>query len=351
MTWPTLFSMIACLQAPAMAFPTNGGRHEICVKSGQSIQAAIDSATTGDKIIVGAGTYTEQLLITKDGITLVGEAGARIVPPVQYAHNSCTGIAGEGTNVGICIAGTGLQLAPFVSEHQKVIAIDSTVKDVLVSGFEISGFDSNILVVGGENTIVKENVLVNGNAYGFLADGSINTVFSGNSVTSKNELRGIAICTDNRQGAHVLNNEVSGYYVGLCIQTSSSEIAFNHVSNSCAGAFVDPGVDQAQFHHNEISALNPACIGAAPINSGLIIYGGTNAKVTSNTISGQHANGLAAGIVVVDAWEISPDLVAAGNQITDNILFDNDLDIFVNTTSTSNVVTHNQCSTPSALCS
>src|SRR6478609_4063907 len=39
---------------------------------GQSIQAAIDAAPTGATVCVGPGTYLENLLIAKDGITLRG---------------------------------------------------------------------------------------------------------------------------------------------------------------------------------------------------------------------------------------------------------------------------------------
>ena len=42
------------------------------VVAGQSIQAAIDHASSGATVCVGPGTYQENLLIAKDGITLAG---------------------------------------------------------------------------------------------------------------------------------------------------------------------------------------------------------------------------------------------------------------------------------------
>jgi pectin methylesterase-like acyl-CoA thioesterase len=42
------------------------------VVAGQAIQAAIDAAPTGATVCVGPGTYQENLLIAKDGITLMG---------------------------------------------------------------------------------------------------------------------------------------------------------------------------------------------------------------------------------------------------------------------------------------
>src|SRR6476469_7984930 len=50
-----------------------------------SIQAAIDAAPTGATVCVGPGTYQENLLIKKDGITLMGAGPEKTVlePPTQ----------------------------------------------------------------------------------------------------------------------------------------------------------------------------------------------------------------------------------------------------------------------------
>jgi pectin methylesterase-like acyl-CoA thioesterase len=78
-------------------------RDTIQVQSGQSIQAAIHAAHTGDKIVVGAGNYAEQLTIKKDGITLIGQ-GAVLAPPATPLDNACSGLAGPDTQAGICVA-------------------------------------------------------------------------------------------------------------------------------------------------------------------------------------------------------------------------------------------------------
>jgi hypothetical protein len=94
----------------------------ITVRSGQSIQAAIDRSHAGDLILVTGGTYAEQLTIKRSGTILIGY-NAILIPPQKPVKNICSGLAGEGTQAGICITGTNVTLAPFVSEHRKVNSV------------------------------------------------------------------------------------------------------------------------------------------------------------------------------------------------------------------------------------
>jgi hypothetical protein len=57
--------------------PTGAGR---CFTS---IQAAVDSASSGDQIIIRAGTYVEQVTISGKDLTLVGRPGALIQAPAE----------------------------------------------------------------------------------------------------------------------------------------------------------------------------------------------------------------------------------------------------------------------------
>jgi hypothetical protein len=57
--------------------PTGAGR---CFTS---IQAAVDAANSGDQIVIRAGKYVEQVIISGKDLTLVGRAGAVIQAPVE----------------------------------------------------------------------------------------------------------------------------------------------------------------------------------------------------------------------------------------------------------------------------
>ncbi|KAH6670379.1 hypothetical protein B0J14DRAFT_670688 [Halenospora varia] len=89
------------------------------------------------------------------------------------------------------------------------------------------------------------------------------------------------------------------------------------------------------------------------------ICGAVNTEVRDNLIEGQANGGLAAGLAVVDdpCTELAlacillhTEAVALGNTVIHNSLHDNDLDLLVNTTDTSNVIACNKYSTPGELC-
>ena len=331
--------------------PSSAQSDTIYVKAGQPIQAAIHAAHPGDRVVVGAGVYAEQLTIQTDGIVLVGD-GAVLVPPATPSQNLCSGLSGNDTEAGICVAGSDVELAPFVFEHRKVLSVGQPVKGVSITGFQVRGFSGqNIAVVGAQDAQVTENWLYDGVVYGFLTAGSTNSRVVGNAVVSSGELRYIAICNDDKGGTQIEYNAISGYDIGLCIETNGAELQHNDISDCCIGAYIDPGVDGVKLQHNRFSKTNPRCVkdfGFA--YAGIIVDGSVNSEIQFNLIEGQIAGGLATGVAIVDDFTTDPPSVASGNMVTRNTLRNNDLDIYLNTTGTGNVVAKNLCSTPAELC-
>lgn len=329
----------------------------VFVHPGQSIQAAIDAASPGTKIVVKAGTYAEQLTISKDGIELVAYPGAVLVPPPSPVTNKCTGLAGTDpvtgivSNAGICVIGTGVVLADFVREHRKVTDVGAYVSGVRVKDFDIRGFVGlGIAVVGAKNTEIRSNTVFDGTTYGILTVGSINTEITRNTIRSS-DLKFIGICMDDKSNVKVTWNSISDYMIALCVQTNGAEVAQNTVSNSCFGVLVDPLIDGARVLHNHISRSNPLCNPYfGNFTSGIVLASALNARVHNNDVFGMSDGGdpdkLAAGILIYDDPAFG---VATGNKATYNTLYDNEQDIVV-LSAGDNDVSSNKCSTPAELC-
>lgn len=346
-----LLAGLLLLAAPVFSSPTPGKKSdcEKTVKEGQSIQAAINKAKPGDTIYVEKGVYKEHLTVDKSDIKLIGK-GAKLIPPSSYTPNYCSGLnvdfTGTPTEAGICIQGKDIHLLDFVKEHRKVDTVGQYIKNVVVSGFEVAGFSGeNIAVVGGKNVKVTNNKLIDGAQYGFLTVGSKNTLAADNIVQSSTAaVYFIALCMDDHSDAKFKGNDISGYYIGLCTQTSGGIVKKNKVTNCCIGNFVDPGIVGAKIIGNTITHRNPACPTAPEPNNagaGIIIWGASNTIVEKNTIEYITNNMTGIGIFVNDDPETGAK--ATGNVIQYNYLEFNEYDIFNNASSTDNVIKDNTC--------
>jgi nitrous oxidase accessory protein NosD len=321
------------------------------VKPGDSIQAAVYAAKPGDHIVVEAGTYAEQVTITTSHIQLTGKPGATIVPPATPTANLCSGLAGPGTEAGICISGSDITFGELeVPGHRKVSTVGHRVEGVKVEGFTVIGFGLNIAVLGAKDGEVRGNTLKDGGWYGVLTVGSIGSLITRNTL-STSALFFIGICMDDVKSVQVTQNTISDYGIGLCIQTDGADVGHNKVSDCCFGAVVDPGVKGARVTHNHISKSNPACqTGWDGYTIGIWVDGAVGAQVRHNAVTGMsdygNPNRTATGIAVVD----EAPAVARGNEVTHNKLWDNELDIFYNSTGADNEIAHNKCNTPAELC-
>ncbi|KAB5559640.1 pectin lyase fold/virulence factor [Coniochaeta sp. 2T2.1] len=325
------------------------------VKDGESIQAVLNDANPGDHIVVEAGTYPEQLTITKDNIQLSAKKGATLVPPGTWTPNSCSDLAGNGTEAGICITGSDIVFGDFV-EHRRVTSVGTYVHNVRVEGFTVIGFGLNIVIIGAKDAEVRKNTVIDGGGYGILTVGSISSLVTRNTVSTTTSLFFIGICMDDKSDVHVTQNVVSNYTTCLCVQTNKADVGHNKVSNCCFGAFVDPLIDGAKVTHNHITKSNPLCqTEFFGLTGGIVIQGATNSEVRHNDVSGISDYGnpvpelIAFGIGIVDDTN-GTGAVAKGNQVTHNTLYDNELDILVFTTGSGNEVAHNNCTTPAELC-
>ncbi|KIW26635.1 uncharacterized protein PV07_06454 [Cladophialophora immunda] len=344
-----LLLLCTCIPFPAPASGSDGGA--LHVKSGESIQAAINAAYSGQMIVVELGTYAEQLTINTDGLQLVGK-GASLVPPGAVVRNTCTGLAGPDTEAGICVTGQDVTLADFVLDHRQVLSVGQPVKDILVTGFQIQGFGLDVAVVGGQNTTIVGNGLYDGGQYGCLSTGSNNSHVDTNNVTSTGGLRYIGICMDDMTPGQITNNSIEGYNFALCVQTDGAHVANNHVLESCFGAFVDPGVQGAKVLDNHVGGASLMCASLpGEAMGGITIFAASDTEVQGNVVEGMRAGGLVnatAGITLVD--DPTTNSTATGNKVVGNTLLDNDLDIYVRTAGAGNVVKDNKCSTPAELC-
>jgi parallel beta-helix repeat protein len=166
-----------------------------------AIQAAVDAATSGDKLLIASGTYEEDVVVGTNDLALVGCGGAtgdrpRIVPP------------------------------PVMPDEDGIFAANTD--DLLFQSLEFFDWDENGIFVTGANNVAFRDI---------VADGNLNSTYGVFPVNSQNVL--IEACT-------ALNVADAALYVG---QSEDIVVRYNRVESSVAGIEIENSA-RATVHNN-----------------------------------------------------------------------------------------------------
>jgi nitrous oxidase accessory protein NosD len=343
------------------------------VVAGQSIQDAIEGAATGATVCVGPGTYQENLLINKDGITLKGAGPEKTVlePPAQ-PRPFCPvlqipPIGGENFGLnGICVA----DLDP----QGKVLR---TVNDIRVTGFTVRDFSGVGILFGGTNGgRADHNVAANNSSYGITAFLSTHGLFEYNTSYGSGDAGFYVGNSPNADFKIRYNTAFANLWGILLRDASTGSVTANLLHDSCSGlVFLNTGtttgVHNWRASHNIVAHNDKFCsaeeLPFSLTGVGILIGGGDHIVLRENRVLTNHPGGepslindvpLAGGIVVVSTANVSlfPGFygdVAEHNIVVNNVVLDNQpFDLVYDGLGSGNRFVLNRCdtSTPARLC-
>ena len=317
------------------------------VRSGQSIQAAIDAAAPGDTIVVERGTYRENLVVTRS-VRLLSR-GAVLTQPGSTGLNPCGFGQAAAPVVGICVIG---QVSPdFV--------VSQTVDDVSITGFTIRGFSGDgVLALGASGFRAVRNVVANNGGYGIFANSSSDIELLYNTTYGNHEA-GLYVGDSPTANAAVIgNSSYNNVGEGILIRDAlGGRLVRNHLYGNCAGIFVlntgAPGLSgNMSVLLNEVTANNRLCPGeegeAPPFGGiGIALLGAQNTTVLLNLVRNNDAQANSAlpggGIVLFDTTAFGGG-TPTGNTVQRNVLSGNDAnDINGDGSGTGNTISGNTC--------
>ncbi|MEZ6073122.1 MAG: right-handed parallel beta-helix repeat-containing protein [Pirellulales bacterium] len=213
--------------------------------SDESIQRGVDAATGGDTVYVEAGTFTEQVSISKD-ITLEGQgAGATMIQSPTSLLNSFT-YAGSTKQAVVTVESATATITALTVDGDGQGAAVTPGNDFVGIGIH----NADALIDGVEVTAVRDNPL-NGNQ------------------------RGRAIFVGNDTGTHtvtVQNSDIKDYQKNG-IDARGSGLTLNVLDNTITGAGDTTLIAQ----------------------NGIVVLGGVDALIDGNTISGHMYSGVSGG--------------------------------------------------------
>jgi parallel beta-helix repeat protein len=355
------------------ALPTGvagaGAPHTWVVHPGQSIQAAVDHARSGDTVRIEAGTYEEAVCVDHKGLTVVGAGRGRttitwpawstvaqlptVAPTPCWTAEQAASRASVPGNLADDVSGLFF-LFP-----------DGPVS---VSGLTTQNHPADGIVAwGAHGFAVSGTAGIGHGRNGVLAAASTRTTISGNveqgvarPAAKLPAGSGISVADSDGAGAKVSGNRVTGYAYGIYVREArGGSISGNTATGNCAGIrlFDDSAtqIPDATGHvaagdwkitGNASVANNQYCIvdprlGQRTSGVGVAVISADHVTLAGNTITGNHPgpspDGVPAdfgsgGLVLVSLGPVPipgavdpgpvQDVTVKGNTIRDNQPFD-----------------------------
>jgi len=277
--------------------------HEIHVLPGQSIQAAVDRARPGDRVVVFPGVYHEAGSPCPDDPTtvcavVVAQNGIALIGASRPGHPVLLENAG-GQADGIAVARRGASGAHCLGDRRQRLA------GAAVAGFTVTGFGRNgihLLCVDGWS--LTDNVTENNGLYGlFPSHCGAGTVH--HNVASGAHDTGIYVgqSHDVVETDNVAHDNVSGFEVENCERVV---LHHNQAFGNTAGIllFLSPGLDVEVSRDNVLdgnsvhdnNALNTCPPGddvcLVPPGSGILVIGGAGNVIAGNRVQGNRSGGV-----------------------------------------------------------
>ena len=219
-----------------------------------SIQEAINNASSGDTVFVHIGTYYEHVVINKT-ITLVGE------------DNNFTIIDGNETDDVICIRANNVTVKSFTVRKSGMypysgILVDHSTGNVIINNKVIYNYRGISLLYSSSNVVCGNTI--SSNCDGIDLYSSSNNVVSGNTIFSSN-YDGIYLYSSS-------NNVVSGNvilhnnYAGMRLYYSSSNVVCgNTILSNYLGINVALLSNNNTIYHNNFNNTDQVWSGSANV--------------------------------------------------------------------------------------
>jgi parallel beta-helix repeat protein len=264
-----LFAILACLSIGTVSATTTH-----YVNPGESIQGAIDNANSGDTIIVRDGTYTENVYVNVNHLTIKSEN------TIVHAANQDKHVFKVNADY-VNISGFTVENA--IGYRKAGILLRSGVDHCNISDNIASNNYNGVILYESCDNIITGNTASNNewSGIGLLNNSSNNTIIGNTANNNKRAGIGLNISSNNNT---ITGNTVSSNKVGIHLNLSS----YNTLTNNNASNNVQFGIWLRRSPYNTVR-------GNVMDHNGIINLMGKDTRTveewdndidTSNTVNG-----------------------------------------------------------------
>jgi len=241
-----IFSICGALPGIANVEPVSGSSAIIYVPDDYTkIQWAVDNATSGDTIIVRDGTYTENIDVNKDHLTIRSENGTdSTVVQAASSNDHVFNVTADWVNI------TGFTVENATGLFVRGVYLD-TVSHCNISSNNATNNYYGIYLFGSTNTTLTNNTASN-NECGIYLHHSTNNSLSNNTANS-NMGDGIVLwsSSDNTLVSNsASNNTEYGVYL---MDSTNTTLTNNTASNNEYGIVMSSSSNNNTLTHNTVS--------------------------------------------------------------------------------------------------
>jgi parallel beta-helix repeat protein len=203
-----------------------GAAAEIIVQPGSSIQKALDSSSSGDIITVKPGIYTENVNVTKDGLTIRSESGNPDNTMIKAKSSGASVFLLQGDNIKI----TGFKVVGATRSGNAGIYL-SSCSNCIIENNKLLNNCYGIYILRSKGDKLSKNTATNNREYGIVLGTATDNTLSGN--TALNNGRGVHIGNSDGNklsGNTIQNNNVYGFYI--CGKSDANQIYNNYFNDT-----------------------------------------------------------------------------------------------------------------------
>jgi parallel beta-helix repeat protein len=274
-----------------------------------ALQTAVSAASPGDKLLIGSGTYQEEVIVTADNLSIVGCGGAtddrpRVIPPV-------TQVTGRGFQA-VGVDGLTFQSLDFFDQNSDHIFVANaqgvTFRDITGDGnrntrYAVFPVNSNDVVVELCNVVQQD-------------DAPIYVGQSSTIVVRYNEVRlGVAgIEIENCGNAQVYGNYGAGNTAGLMVFKDNDlpvQLAECH------------RVHHNVFENNNEPNFGMGTVAGVPTGTGMLVISVDSSTFDYNMLTGNNTTGITLTTQDLAGFTPPSEQIIEDNYVFNNVLLNN----------------------------